>query len=116
MKMIRRTINLDEYLEQLSYEFKEECEDIYLEYIKNIKEKNIYINIKEKLFKNVNSKVKKLFKGKNKNIDLNYTELIKTLIKNKTYNLENLQKTFNPRRLRKDTFFYKEKLMKKKMN
>jgi hypothetical protein len=50
--MKRRIINLDDYLEKISYEFiDEECEELYINYLKEIKENNKIVLIKEKLFK-----------------------------------------------------------------
>jgi hypothetical protein len=117
IKMKRRIIDLNECLNILSYEYiKEECEDIYLLYITNIKERNYYYLIKEKLF-NLRKKVKALKNKKALKVVLpKLTELIKILIKNKYYSLDNLQKITNPKKLTRDTFFFKEKLMEKKLN
>lgn len=115
IKMKKRTLDLDECLNVLCSEYiEEDCNEIYSNYIENIKMNNIYIYLKEKLFilnKNINYSLKKNYK-KIININKLNLEFIKALIKNKTYNLNDLKKTFNPMRLKKDTFYYKEKLMK----
>jgi len=52
--MKKRIINLDDYLEEISYELlDEECEELYINYLKEIKENNKIILIKEKLFKSI---------------------------------------------------------------
>jgi hypothetical protein len=52
--MKKRIINLDDYLEEISYELlDEECEELYINYLKEIKENNNIILIKEKLFKSI---------------------------------------------------------------
>jgi hypothetical protein len=121
--MKRRIIDLNECLNIISYEYiEEECEDIYLLYIKNIKEEISYFSFKEKLF-NLKRKIKilknkKILKDKKiLKVSLDkVTELIKILIKNKNYTLDNLQKIINPKKLIRDTFFFKEKLMEKRLD
>jgi hypothetical protein len=123
IKMKRRIIDLNECLNIISYEYiEEECEDIYLLYIKNIKEEISYFSFKEKLF-NLKRKIKilknkKILKDKKiLKVSLDkVTELIKILIKNKNYTLDNLQKIINPKKLIRDTFFFKEKLMEKRLD
>jgi hypothetical protein len=52
--MKKRIINLDDYLEEISYELlDEECEELYINYLREIKENNKIILIKEKLFKSI---------------------------------------------------------------
>jgi hypothetical protein len=52
--MKKRIINLDDYLEEISYELlDEECEELYINYLKEIKENNKIVLIKEKLFKSI---------------------------------------------------------------
>jgi len=57
--MKKRIIDINEYLEILSYEYvEEECENLYLNYIKNIKENINLCFLKEKLFKLILKKKK----------------------------------------------------------
>jgi hypothetical protein len=57
INMKKRIINLDEYLNKISYEFiEEECEDLLKDYIKDIKDNNKLILLKEKLFKSILNK------------------------------------------------------------
>jgi len=114
----------------LFYEYiEEDKEELYLNYIKNIKENNNLNFLKEKLFKLLLKKKKeknnKFILKKNNIIykfnypTLNFYDSIKYLIKNKTaikLKFEDKQKILNTKRLQKDNFFFKEKIIEKNLN
>ena len=125
IKMKKRIINLDDYLEEISYELlDEECEELYINYLKEIKENNKIILIKEKLFKSIIKKninhwkinllyEKKLnIKEENKNKwiinELNFLDFTKKFIKKKNKNKFSL----NYKRNQKNKFFEKERRIK----
>jgi len=121
--MKKRILNLNECLNILSYDYiKEECENLNIYYIKDIKKRDFYFSYKEKLFVLIFKKINTILKKKKilkNNINLSLIpktiELIKQLINYKKYNLY-LQKTIYSLKLLKDTFFFKEKKMENNFN